>query len=54
MDLTCDLQKLKRIHALNDVLLTYNLDVSKFINFLFDICNQIKTKVTKITLGKNH
>ncbi len=54
MHLTCDLQKLRRIHALNDTLPSYNLYVSKSINSLFDICNQIKTKVVETTLGKNH
>jgi hypothetical protein len=45
MHLTCDLQKLRRIHTLNDTLLAYNPDVSESISSLFDICNQIKTKV---------
>jgi hypothetical protein len=54
MHLTCDLQKLRCIHALNDILLAYNLDVSKSITFLFDICNKIKTKVVETSFGKNH
>lgn len=53
MHLTCDLQKLRCIHALNDTLLAYNLDVFKSITSLFDICNQIKTKVVETTSSKN-
>ncbi len=54
MHLTCDLQKLRHIHALNDTLLTYNPNVSESINSLFDICNQIKTKAAYTTSSKNH
>lgn len=53
MHLTCDLQNLRCIHALNDTLLAYNLDVFKSITSLFDICNQIKTKVVETTSSKN-
>jgi hypothetical protein len=54
MHLTCDLKELRRIRALDDTLLTYNLVVSEFISFLFDICNQIKPKPIETTSGKNH
>ncbi len=54
MHLTCDQQKLRCIHALNDILLAYNPDVYEFITSLFDICNQIKTKAVETTSGKNH
>jgi hypothetical protein len=47
MHLTCDLQKLRHIHAVNDVFLTYNPVICESISSLFDICNQIKTKPIK-------
>ncbi len=54
MHLTCDLQNLRCIHALNDILLTCNPNVFESLSSLFDICNQIKTKATKTTSDKNY
>jgi hypothetical protein len=54
MHFNCDLQKLRRIHALHDILLIYNPNVFESISSLFDISYQIKTKAIETTLGKNH